>query len=84
MKTYVLNINEEQEKALQALIDQLHIEASIYSEKDEDTALSLAMEEGKKYGRLSEGESNAFLEGLGKWKSLLTEVLSEMSKSCPF
>ena len=48
------------------MIDQLHIEASIYSEKDEDTALSLAMEEGKKYGRLSEGESNAFLEGLGK------------------
>ena len=62
MKAYVLNINEEQEKALQALIDQLHIEASIYSEKDEDTALSLAMEEGKKYGRLSKQASKSFLD----------------------
>lgn len=49
------------------MIDQLHIEVPIYSEKDEEEmALSVAMEEGKKYGRLSEGESKVFLEGLGK------------------
>lgn len=66
MKTYILNINEEQEKAVQALIKELKIEVEILSEQDEDGALSMAMEEGKKYSRLSEEEAKKFIEGLGK------------------
>lgn len=66
MKTYILNINEEQEKAVQALIKELKFEVEILSEQDEDGALSMAMEEGKKYGRLSEEEAKKFIEGLGK------------------
>ena len=66
MKTYILNMTEEQEKAVQALVNELKIESHIFSERDEDTALWMAMEEGKKHGRLSENESKTFLEGLGK------------------
>ena len=66
MKTYILNINEEQEKAVQALIKELKIDVEILSEQDEDLALSMAMEEGKKYGRLFGEEAKKFIEGLGK------------------
>ncbi|MBX2900920.1 MAG: hypothetical protein KF775_14810 [Cyclobacteriaceae bacterium] len=66
MKTYLLNLNEVQEEAVLALIKQLKIEVEIYSETDEDKALTIAMEDGKKYGRLTEKQSSSFLENLGK------------------
>jgi hypothetical protein len=37
-----------------------------FSESDEDTSLMMAMEEGKKYGRLSGEEGKKFLTDLGK------------------
>jgi 2-phospho-L-lactate transferase/gluconeogenesis factor (CofD/UPF0052 family) len=66
MKTYVLKIDESQQEVIDALVKALKIEAEIFTEADEDVALSLAMEEGKKYGRLSENETNSFLDNLGK------------------
>lgn len=38
------------------------------TEKEENDGLLLAMEEGKKYGRMTEAETKTFLENLGKWK----------------
>lgn len=35
-------------------------------EKDADNALILAMEDGKKHGRLSEDETIEFIQNLGK------------------
>ncbi len=49
-----------------ALVKALKIEIEIYSEADEDNGLTLAMEDGKKYGRLDDKESSSFLENLGK------------------
>lgn len=66
MKTYLLKLNEVQEEAVLALIKKLKIEVEIYSETDEDKALTVAMEDGKKYGRLSDKESSTFIENLGK------------------
>ena len=66
MKTYVLKIDESQQEVIDALVKALKIEAEIFTEADEDIALTLAMEEGKKYGRLSENEANSFLDNLGK------------------
>ena len=66
MKTYLLTVDESQEKAIRALAEALKIDLQIMSEADEDVALSLAMEEGKKYGRLSDDEAKVFLDGLGK------------------
>ena len=66
MKTYLLKLNETQEEAVLALVKALKIEIEIYSEADEDKTLNLAMEDGKKYGRLDDKESSSFLENLGK------------------
>jgi hypothetical protein len=41
------------------------------------------MEEGKKYGRLSEEEAKKFIEGLGKWRFLSKEFLKKTPKNCP-
>ena len=66
MKTYVLKIDESQQEVIDALVKALKIEAEIFTDTDEDVALSIAIEEGKKYGRLSEKESQSFLNNLGK------------------
>ena len=66
MKTYVLKIDESQQEVIDALVKALKIDAEIFTEADEDIALTLAMEEGKKYGRLSDKESNSFRDNLGK------------------
>ncbi len=66
MKTYLLKIDESQEEVILALVKALKIETEVFSESDEDIALSIAMEEGKKYGRLTKQDSDSFLENLGK------------------
>ena len=66
MKTYVLKIDESQQELIDALVKALKIEAEIFTDADEAAALTVAMEEGKKYGRLSENEANSFLDNLGK------------------
>ena len=66
MKTYILTADESQEEAISALAKALKIDLQIMNETDEDLALSMAMEEGKKYGRLSDDEAKAFLDNLGK------------------
>ncbi|GIL24138.1 MAG: hypothetical protein BroJett042_26510 [Bacteroidota bacterium] len=66
MKTYVLKLDKTQEEAVLAIVKTLKIEFEIYSDADEDVALTIAMEEGKKYGRLSDKETSSFLENLGK------------------
>ncbi|MFN7259082.1 MAG: hypothetical protein ACK5TU_04200 [Cyclobacteriaceae bacterium] len=66
MKTYILKIEESQEDLLNALVKTLQIDTEVFSENDEDVALSTAMEDGKKYGRLTEQETANFLDELGK------------------
>ena len=66
MKTYILTSDESQEEVISALAKALKIDLQIMSETDEDLALSLAMEEGKKQGRLSTDETKHFLDNLGK------------------
>jgi hypothetical protein len=66
MKTYVLKLDEAQEEAVLAIAKALKIEFEIYSDAEEDAAMTVAMEEGKKYGRLSDKETSSFLENLGK------------------
>ena len=65
MKTYVLKIDESLQELIDALVKTLKIEAEIFTESDEEKALSLAMEDGKKYGRLTDPESQNFLSNLG-------------------
>jgi hypothetical protein len=74
MTTYILTVDESEEKAIRALAEALKINFQIMSEADEDVALSFAMEKGKKYGRLSDDEAKGFLDGLGKRKFGLTGV----------
>lgn len=59
-------MDESQKNVIRALAKALKIDIQSISEADEDNALWLAMEEGKKYGRLSEGDSKSFLDNLGK------------------
>lgn len=66
MKTYILTLDESQEDVIKALAKALKIDIQSISEADEDNALWLAMEEGKKYGRLGEKEGQTFLDDLGK------------------
>ena len=66
MKTYMLKIDESQQELIDALVKTLKIETEIFTESDEEKALSLAMEDGKKYGRLTDSESQNFLSNLGK------------------
>jgi len=66
MKTYILTLDESQEEVIKALAKALKINIQSISETDEDNALWLAMEEGKKYGRLSKDEGRYFLDNLGK------------------
>lgn len=66
MKTYILTLDDEQEELIKALAKALKIEVHLLSEQDEVQALLIAMEEGKPYGRLSEGESKSFMDSLGK------------------
>lgn len=66
MKTYLLKIDDSQEDVIKALVKALKIETEVFSEDDEDKALSMAMEEGKKYGRLSGNEAELFIKNLGK------------------
>ncbi len=66
MKTYILTLDESQEDVIRALAKALKIDLQLINEEDEDKALLMAMEEGKKYGRLSEGDSKSFLDSLGK------------------
>ncbi len=66
MKTYILTVDESQEDVIEALVKALKIDFQILKDEDEDRALLIAMEEGKKYGRLSENDSKSFLDNLGK------------------
>jgi hypothetical protein len=66
MKTYLLTVTEGQEEVIKALAKALQFEIQVVSESDEDAALLKAMEEGKTYGRLSEGETKSFLDDLEK------------------
>jgi energy-converting hydrogenase A subunit M len=66
MKTYILILNEAQEDVIKALAKALKIDIQIIDDVDEDKGLFIAMEEGKKHGRLSEVESKAFLDSLGQ------------------
>jgi hypothetical protein len=66
MKTYLLTVTEGQEEVIKALAKALQFEIQVVSESDEDAALLKAMEEGKPYGRLSEGETKSFLDDLEK------------------
>ena len=66
MKTYILTLDESQEDVIQALAKALKIDLQVINEADEDQALLLAMEDGKKYGRLSEAESKSILDSLGQ------------------
>jgi hypothetical protein len=51
---------------IKALAKALKIDIQSITETDEDNALWLAMEEGKKSGRLGEKEGQACLDELGK------------------
>ncbi len=66
MKTYLLTLDESQENVIQALAKALKIDLQLISESDEEKALAIAMEDGKKYGRLSKDERKSFLDNLGK------------------
>lgn len=66
MKTYILTLDESQEDVMRALAKALKIDFQLINEADEDKALLLAMEEGKKYGRLSDDEINSLIDNLGK------------------
>jgi hypothetical protein len=66
MKTFLLTLDESQEDVIRALAKALKIDLQQIAESDEDIALSKAMEEGKKYGRLSDDESKSFLDDLNK------------------
>ena len=66
MKTYLLTLDESQEVVIKALAKALKIDLQIIAEAEEDTALLMAMEEGKKYGRLSEDDGKSFLDKLAK------------------
>ena len=66
MKTYLLTLDESQEDVIKALAKALKIDLQIVAEAEEDTALLMAMEEGKKYGRLSEDDGKSFLDKLAK------------------
>ena len=66
MKTYLLTLDESQEDVIKALAKALKIDLQIIAEAEEDTALLMAMEEGKKYGRLSEDDGKSFLDKLAK------------------
>jgi len=66
MKTYILTLDESQEDLIRSLAKALKIDLQVVNDGDEDQALLLAMEEGKKYGRLSEAESKSFLDSLGQ------------------
>jgi hypothetical protein len=66
MKTFMLTLDESQEEVIRALAKALKIEIQVIGDKDEDHALTLAMEEGKKNGRLSEDETKSFFYSLGK------------------
>ena len=67
MKTYILTLDESREELMRALAKALKMDLLAVTEDDEDKALLVAMEEGKKYGRLSEKEGKSFLDTLGKW-----------------
>ena len=66
MKTYMLTLDDSQEDVIQALAKALKMDLQLINEEDEDKGLLIAMEEGKKYGRLAENEGKAFLDSLGK------------------
>ena len=66
MKTYILTADESQEEVISALAKALKIDLQLLSDMDEDKGLMMAMEEGKKYGRLSSEESKSFLDSLGE------------------
>jgi hypothetical protein len=66
MKTILLTLDESQEEVIKALAKALKLEIVELTEKDEDISLSLAMEEGKKYGRMTDEEAKSFLKKLGE------------------
>ena len=62
----MLTLDESQEEVIRALAKALKLEIFELTEKDEDFGLTIAMEEGKKYGRMSDEESSSFLKKLGE------------------
>ena len=66
MKTDILTLDESQEDVILAVAKALKMDLHLINESDDDKALLMAMEEGKKYGRLPEEESKSFLDSLGK------------------
>lgn len=61
-----MTLDDSQEEVIQALAKALKLDIIELTEKDEDQSLMMAMEDGKKYGRLSDDEANAFLKKLGE------------------
>lgn len=66
MKTYILTVDDAQDEVIKVLAKALKIDVQELTEEKENESLLMAMEEGKKYGRLSDDEAKSFLEGLGK------------------
>jgi len=62
MKTIMLTLDESQEEVIKAF----KLEIVEFTEKDEDMGLTMAMEEGKKYGRMTDDEASSFLKKLGE------------------
>lgn len=66
MKTIFLTVDETQEEVIKALAKALKLDVVELTEKDEDVSLSIAMEEGMKYGRMTDAEAKSFLKKLGE------------------
>jgi hypothetical protein len=67
MKTFILTIDESHEEVIKALAKALKFDLQqIDGDMAEEGALLKAMEEGKKYGRLSDEEGQSFIDTLGK------------------
>lgn len=62
----MLTLDESQEEVIKALAKALKLEIIELTEKDEDTGLTIAMEAGKKYGRMTDDEAGSFLKSLGE------------------
>lgn len=63
MKVLFSDVPQKKLIILKKMADSLKIEMEVLQD-NEDTAINLAMEEGKNYGRMSTEESDDFLEWL--------------------
>lgn len=63
MKVLFSDVPQKKITILKKMADSLNIEMKVLQD-NEDSAINQAMEEGKKYGRMSNEESDDFLEWL--------------------